>query len=419
MAANETDPSSLLRVVNQLQHRVDTLDNQHSRSVSQAVRPIEGDVQRLKDELAKAQKKLGALETDFKSFQTAERERRKQYKKLQDGLLDARAATAAAEREIAVIDGLLAEALPFRRLSFDQLTDPGRVADFSPGREGVAEPEPRWDDYDPGAQAPWSRAASAVGIPTGYERRLEERRLRYADDLASHGNRELQRELDLAERRRLYDLGVAEIRARADAWNAEVERMRAAFAAGDAKAIAWFARQALERCEYPAWYPSQSRRYRIACRPDQGDLLVELVLPPAKAIPAVRRYEYDEHSAGRREFDRSPAEISAQYTGLIASVAIRTAGEALTATAEQADVVRTATINGLAVADESATGSDSRTCLISVSVTREGLGDLFLARVQPLLCLATMDARISLDPLGGLPVEPIEDFPESGEPVLY
>jgi restriction system protein len=125
--------------------------------------------------------------------------------------------------------------------------------------------------------------------------------------------------------------------------------------------------------------------------------------------------EYDERLALRRDVPRSHAEIGAQYAGLIASVALRSPSEALAATAERADTVRTVTVNGRATGAEAATGQDSRPHLISVSVTREALGGLFLPRVQPLSCLATLGARISLDPLAGLAVEPLGDFPESGE----
>ena len=139
---------------------------------------------------------------------------------------------------------------------------------------------------------------------------------------------------------------------------------------------------------------------------------VEPELPSAATIPVVRRYEYDDHLRVRRDVPRSHAEISAQYADLIASVALRTASEALAATAERADTVRTVTVNGRATAAEAAPGQDSRPHLISVSVTREAVGGLFLARVQPLLCLASLGGRSSLDPLAGAAVEPIEDFPE-------
>jgi restriction system protein len=417
MAANGTDAGSrienLHQLIKQLKQQVGALEKQHSRSVSQAIRPIQGDVERLKVELGRAQRKFNDLEADFKSFRAAERERTRQHDALKAGLLDARRATIAAEAEIAVIDSVLVSALPFRPPTFDQLRDSGRVPDFVPGREGVAEPAPRWQDYDPGPPGILSRATGAIGLTGGHERRLEDARANYLGACDSHRHRELRRELDLAERRRLYDAGVAEVQARANVRNAVVERMRTAFAASDPEAVGWFAREALERSEYPAWYPSPHRRYRIACHPDCGAMTVELELPSAAAIPVVRRYEYDEHLAVRRDVLRSQAEISAQYAGLIASVALRTASEALAATAERADTVRTVTVNGRATGPEAATGQHSRPHLISVSVTREAQAGLFLARVQPLSCLATLGARISTDPLAGATVEPIEDFPEA------
>jgi hypothetical protein len=143
MAANGTDSNSLHQVINQLKQQVGALEKQHSRSVSQAIRPVQGEVERLKLELGRAQRKFNALENEFKSFRAAERERSRQHDALKAGLLDARRATIAAEDEIAVIDTVLAGALPFRPPAFDELRDPGRVPDFDPGRED--QPSPRLD----------------------------------------------------------------------------------------------------------------------------------------------------------------------------------------------------------------------------------------------------------------------------------
>jgi restriction system protein len=405
MAANGTD---LHQVVNQLKQQVSALEKQHSRSVSQAIRPIQGELERLKVELGRAQRKFNALEDDFKSFRAAERERRRQHDALKAGVQDARSATVAAEGDIAAIDTILATALPPRPPAFDELRDPGAVPHFVPGRLGVAEPAPRWEDYDPGPARLLSRA---IGLTGGHERRLDDAKASYQADCDAHRDRELRRELELNDKQDHHRRGAAAIRARAAAQNAEVETMRTAFAAGDPEAVSWFVRKTLERSEYPAWYRDQARQHRVAARPDRGDIIVELELPPAAAIPVVRRYEYDEHLAARRKVPRSHAEIGAQYASLIASVALRTASEVLAATAERADTVRTVTINGRATGNDAAIGQDCRPHLISVSVTREALDGLFLARVQPLSCLAAMGARISLDPLSGAAVEPIEDFP--------
>ena len=402
---------SLHQDISQLKQQVGALNRDRSTAIDRAIRPVQSEVDRLKDQLGEAKRRVAKLESEFESFQQLERERARKHKALKAGLEDARRATVAAEREIAVIDNLLADAFPWRPPTFDELRDPGRVPEFESGALGVAEPAPRWEDYDPGPPGWLSRAPVLSG---GYERKLQGRQAQYDDDREGHRHREALRELELAEKRGQYDVGVSKARARADARNAEVESMRTAFAAGDPEAVGWFVREALERSEYPSWYPSQDRRHRIAFRPDRGAITVELALPSATAIPVVRRYEYDEHLALRLDVPRSHAEISAQYAGLIASVALRTASEALAATAERADIVRTVTVNGRGSGTEAATGQDSRPHLISVSVTSETLGGLFLARLQPLSCLATLGARISLDPLAGLAVEPIEDFPESG-----
>jgi hypothetical protein len=176
MAANGTDSNSLHQVINQLKQQVGALEKQHSRSVSQAIRPIQGEVEQLKAELGRAQRKFNALENEFKSFRAAERERTRQHEALKAGLLDARRATIAAEDETAVIDTVLASALAFRPPAFDELRDLGRVPDFDPGREGVAEPAPRWEDYDAGPPGPLSRAAVAFGLTGGHERRMEDAR---------------------------------------------------------------------------------------------------------------------------------------------------------------------------------------------------------------------------------------------------
>lgn len=410
MAANGTGADNRIdQVVNQLRDQIGALERHHSHSVSQAVRPVQQEVAELRRALERSQRKVDALERDFKSFQLAERERAREHEALQAGWRDATAATAAAEWEIAVIDNLLAGALPSRPPAFGELTDPGLVPDFDAGRLGVTELAPDWADYDPGPPGFWTRA---TGLTGGYERKLEDARAGYRADCDSHREREALRQLDLAERRRLYDQGVAEVRAHADARNAEVERMQAAFAAGDQDAIAWFVHEALLASVYPAWYPGHARRYLVACRQDRAGLLVELELPAVAAIPVVRHYEYDEHLAERRAVPRPPAEVTAQYAGLIASVALRTASDALAASAERADAVRAVTVNGRATGIEGATGEDSRPHLISVSVTRETLNGLFLDRVQPLLCLVALGGRISLDPLARKAVEPLEVFPE-------
>ena len=89
---------------------------------------------------------------------------------------------------------------------------------------------------------------------------------------------------------------------------------------------------------------------------------------------AERRRLYDAGVAEvRARADARTAEVESTYAGLIASVALRTASEVMTAAAERADTVRTVTVNGRATGHEAATVQDSRPHLVSVSVTRQAL----------------------------------------------
>jgi hypothetical protein len=95
---------------------------------------------------------------------------------------------------------------------------------------------------------------------------------------------------------------------------------------------------------------------------------------------------------------------------------VRTASEALAATADRADTVRTVTVNGRVAGTEAATNQDSRPHLISVSVTRETLRGPFLTGVQPLSCLATLSARRFADPPASAVIEPITHSPNANRP---
>jgi hypothetical protein len=164
---------SLHQEISQLKQQVGALNRDHSTSMDRAIRPVQSEVDRLKGQLEKAQRRVAGLEDEFKSFQKLERERARKLKALKAGSEDARRATVAAEHEIAVIDNLLADELPLHPPTFDELRDPGRVPEFGSGALGVAEPAPRWEDYDPGPPGWLSRTPVRSGR---YERHGPRRR---------------------------------------------------------------------------------------------------------------------------------------------------------------------------------------------------------------------------------------------------
>lgn len=377
--------------------------------LARVIRPVREKADRLERTLKQTQDRVFDLETDFRKLREKEREQSKQHDVFRAGLGDAAGRTASVEREIAVIDTVVSSAIPFLPPAFDELKDTWQAPAFDPpGNLGTAESAPRPEDYDPG---PPSSVLRLFGLAGWQERRQEDGRAEYEEALEQHGHREALRELELGEWHARYVNGKAERQATADARNAEVERMRAAFDAGDPEAIGWFVREALERSAYPHWYPARQRQVRAVCRAGRGDVFVELELPPVAVIPPVRRYQYDEHQAVCLPVPRTRDEVGLRYSGLIASVALRTVGEVLAATQPHAGLVRSVTVNGRVRVADPGTGADARPHLLSAVLTREAFAGLKLAGVQPLVCLSSLGARISPDSLAPDEVEPLESYP--------
>jgi restriction system protein len=126
-------------------------------------------------------------------------------------------------------------------------------------------PEPRWEEYAP--RPP--RAISFPGAAGRHNRKIAAARAEYEAAVSRY-----------AEQRR----ALQERWAKAVARNSLVERMSTSFADGTPEAIEWFVKEALERSKYPDWYPGKDRHYKVAYRPDSGEVVVELELPPA-AVP--------------------------------------------------------------------------------------------------------------------------------------
>jgi restriction system protein len=336
------------------------------------------DVSELRQQLRRLENKYGELAS--------------QHEALKAGWRDAEKKTATAELDIMAIDEILSNALSARPPAFDELRDSWRPPAIDPEDPAAAKPEPRWEDYAP--KPP--RGIGLPGMAGRHERKTADARARYEKAVSQHAE----------EQRALWERWAVAV-----ARNSVVEAMRTSFAAGAPEAIEWFVREALERSTYPDWYPREDRQYRVAYRPDSSEVFVELALPPAAVIPAVRRYYYDANRAACRELPRPRAEIRRRYAGLIASVALRTASEVFAATAEHPGAVRAVSLNGRARGTDVAPGTESRPHLVSMSVQRDPFGDLALALVEPRACLANLDARLSPDPLAPTAIQPLAPFP--------
>jgi restriction system protein len=294
--------------------------------------------------------------------------------------------TAAVLQRMKMLDEVLTSVLPLRPLSFGQLMAAPRTPDFDPGPLGPLLPAPDWNDFAP---VPPAGLGRFVGALARQGRQVAEARARFEAAQADHRHAESRRRQALAAAKARHDRKVTEERAKAVARNAYVTGRQAAFAAGDAEAVQWFAGCVLRASKYPDGFP---REYQVTYRPEHRDVAVDFELPPRRVVPAARAYRYVKARDVIEPLPRPESEITQCYERLLSCVALRTLHEIFSATPP--DVVRVIAFTGRVSAVDRATGKPLRPEVLSVSAERSVFNDLVLATVDPAVCLARLNALI-------------------------
>ena len=316
-----------------------------------------------------------------------DQERARQQEHLEAQQQAAEDETAAVEERMKALDEVLASALPVQPLSFDRLMATPRIPEFDPGPLGTALPAPQWNDFAPVRPGGLGRF---LVFPVRQSRRTAEAQARFEAAGAEHECQEAERRRALAVAKAKYDRKVTEDRAKAVARNAYVSSRRSAFTAGDAEAVQWFVGCVLRASRYPDGFPRESR---VAYRPENQDVAVDLELPPRTVVPSVRAYRYVKARDAIEPVPRQDSEISHVHERLVACVALRTLHEIFGATPPE--VVRAVALTGWVSAVERATGKPERRGLLSVSAERSVFDELVLAAVDPVACLARLSALVS------------------------
>lgn len=294
--------------------------------------------------------------------------------------------TAAIEQQVKVLDEILASAVALPPWTFERLAVSPKEPRFDPGPLGVPDPAPAWQNFAPARPSGLSRF---FGGAVRYKRQLGQARARFAAAESDHQRAESQRQQELAAARARHHREISQERARTAKRNAYIARRRSAFAAGDPESVEWFLAGVLQASRYPEGFP---RQHRVAYR--GREVAVEFELPPQDVVPAVRGYRYLMSRDAIEPLPRPASEIRQRHRRLVASVALRTMHEIFGATLP--GVVEAVVFDGHITTVEPATGKPARRHVLSVSATRDVFDDLVLAAVDPVACLAHLDARLDL-----------------------
>jgi restriction system protein len=317
--------------------------------------------------------------------QDRDQEKARQQAHLESRQAEADTKTAAVQEQVTILAEVLTSVLSRPALTFERLMAVPRVAPFDPGELGQVMAAPDWSEFAPVPPQGLNRFLRAR-----YDRELAQAQACFQAAEAEHRQRVSHRRRALAVAKAKYDTKVTQERARAVQRNAYVAERQSAFAAGDPDAVEWFAGYALKASRYPDGFP---REHQVAYRREDRSLEVDAELPPASVVPAVRAYRYVRARDVIEPVPRQENETRQRYDRLISCVALRTLHEIFTVT--PAEVVAAATFRGRVTTIDLATGKPSRADLVSVSAGRGVFDDLVLAEVDPVACLARLNALVA------------------------
>jgi restriction system protein len=319
---------------------------------------------------------------------------------------EAAAKTAAIERQVATLQGLLQSSLKRDpKISLASLRRRVEVPPLDLGQLAVPIAAPQWADFEPEPPRMFHRM---FGGQQRYEAACEEARRAFDQAQADHQRREAQRRLQMTEARRAHDRQVADAQRDVDAHNAHIDELEAGLRENDRHTVSEYVQIVLDRSPYPARFPAQRTAGYV---PESSLLAVEWYLPLVDVVP---KYKAFRHIKTRKVVEptvRPVGEIRQIYQGVIAQIALRTLREIFDST--PGEMISTVVFNGRVHEVDPLTGQKIQPHLITLRATRQQFMPLVLDELKfnPVECVRRyFFADISPHPDELIPVEPVMPF---------
>lgn len=304
----------------------------------------------------------------------------------------------------AALDGLLLDTLAVDDfLDFESLKEAAPNPQFTPGALAVAETPP-----DPASFRPPELTGAQKLVPGARQRylvRFEEGRHQFDAAVQKHQRREAERLRRLEQAWAQHQKAMAEIEERLTRQHAEVAAFRAAFEAGEPRAVVQYFALVLGRSHYPEGFP---QTYRLAYIPESRQLVVQYQVPGFGVIPEVAEYRYVKTGDRVTQKARPLRARQDSYKQVVAAVTVRTLHEIFEA--DRSHLVETVAFNGHVDTINDATGRQENPCLVTLMTSRDSFMDRDFNRVDPLACLLDLSASVSRNPAELTPVRPVLEF---------
>ncbi|GAA2709482.1 restriction endonuclease [Micromonospora olivasterospora] len=331
----------------------------------------------------------------------SERERKRLY--VEARVAEVGADNSGLQAHLEELDNLLATTLDVDdHIDLRRLRKSAQHPPFNPGTLGTPLAPPDWRTFEP---PPPSGLSKLFGGQAKYQQQLAAAQQAFGQAQAQHAAAEADRQRRLSVAHRRHQQQCAKVEAEVSAHNAEIDRFAAAFAAADPAAVVEYFGMVLGNSVYPDDFP---QHYRLAYVPESRQLVVEYHLPTLDVIPAVREFRYVKSRDEITTTARPAKEIKDRYANLVAQVTLRTVHELFEA--DRSGLVDTVTFNGIVDTTDPRTGASVQPCLVTLRTTREVFTGLNLRLVEPLACLAHLNASVSKRPAELAPVRPVLEF---------
>jgi restriction system protein len=210
------------------------------------------------------------------------------------------------------------------------------VVDLPPldaGEDAKSLPIPPWEAFAPAQPSAVGRLFGGTGR---YERAVVAAQRQYGKALADRAAAEWARLGRLKEAEHVYAQRLAAEQQAVDQHNAEVDRFKQRFDAGDPDAVVECLRQVLRRSASPDGFPHS---FRVAYQAEARHLVVECQLPSREVIPTQARFHYNKSLDLVEAKPRPPKETAKLYESVVSQIALRTLRECFAVQAD--DVVTT------------------------------------------------------------------------------
>jgi restriction system protein len=187
--------------------------------------------------------------------------------------------------------------------------------------------------------------------------------------------------------------------------HAKVDAFRQQVKLGDAEAIVEQISLVLDKSDYDGMF---EKTYTLQYRPEDKTLLLSYDLPGPDDLPQVKAVKFVKATGELQETKISEKEKKSNFDSVVFQICLRTVHEIFEA--DEDLNIENVLFNGMVNFIDSATGRDTRSCILSLIVSRSKFMDIDLGRVDPKTCFKSLKG-VSASTLATLtPISPIIEF---------